>query len=686
MLGFIILLSFSVGASLALAGNPSAPIDAADNIQDPTAPSTPWGGCTPSDSNCYITTHWATDNGVDIYYSGGKIGMGASASLKSRLHIVGSTTASGADAIGGTYESLTLTNSTASGSQFGDRIEITVNGTVAGSEIGNFIKITDSTSLANTVRGIEIQSFSGTNTAGVNTGLAAFAKTFGVHAVTTSEAGGVSIPAALFADLDSSAAPTSGNAIRAYTNDATAANLVSFYQETSAFSGTGLVMNFGNNSGSFTGNFLDLQEAGSSRLTVDDTGRVDILAVDADNIIPLYINSEESTSTQTVFAIESDTTNNSQSVDTVKAHFEADGKLYVSLTGTQNAVALCHATNGQTNNDQIVDCSGAPADIAEWYETTSDVEPGDVVAVSSDRVEFDYASGIGKVVDEYGNSYDEVPLAGYLASMAVLERAEVGQTVLGVVSTSPYQTFGEDVLVNSVHPERIALTGRVPVKVTEENGPIRAGDRLTLSVTTRGYAMKMTYSGESIGIALEDSDEAKDKILMFVNLGYQRFEIEPDVDVWEINVPNTPESNEDSPLSNWKIDDSGNLIVEIITVEKGINLKDQATGGYYCLTVVNGELEKTQGKCGENEENDAPEEISTPEPEASENLNSEIPDTTIDTTEESPLPAEPEEEATTPEVPTEAEETGETPTEEPATDETNEAPAEEPAPSPESNE
>jgi len=50
----------------------------------------------------------------------------------------------------------------------------------------------------------------------------------------------------------------------------------------------------------------------------------------------------------------------------------------------------------------------------------------------------------------------------------------------------------------------VGLVGRVPLKVTNENGPIRLGDFLTSSAQFPGYAMKATRSGYVVGMALEE--------------------------------------------------------------------------------------------------------------------------------------------------------------------------------------
>lgn len=52
---FVVFLSYNVEAV-----SPAQPILPSDNIQDPGALSTPWGGCTPADANCYVTTSGST--------------------------------------------------------------------------------------------------------------------------------------------------------------------------------------------------------------------------------------------------------------------------------------------------------------------------------------------------------------------------------------------------------------------------------------------------------------------------------------------------------------------------------------------------------------------------------------------------------------------------------------------------
>jgi len=74
---------------------------------------------------------------------------------------------------------------------------------------------------------------------------------------------------------------------------------------------------------------------------------------------------------------------------------------------------------------------------------------------------------------------------------------------VGIISTEPGYVLSQKDDGRIYRP--VALAGRVPVKITDENGPVMAGDLLTPS-STPGYAMKLTGSGPVIGKALEDYD------------------------------------------------------------------------------------------------------------------------------------------------------------------------------------
>jgi len=115
------------------------------------------------------------------------------------------------------------------------------------------------------------------------------------------------------------------------------------------------------------------------------------------------------------------------------------------------------------------------ADVAEWVCVTAPVEPGDVLAHSPENP------------------------GCYCRSTKPLS-----PLVSGVVSTEPGVVLGD----GSVYVDRalLALTGIVPVKVTNEGGPITVGD-LLVSSSTPGYAMRWactdSFPDALVGKALE---------------------------------------------------------------------------------------------------------------------------------------------------------------------------------------
>jgi len=71
---------------------------------------------------------------------------------------------------------------------------------------------------------------------------------------------------------------------------------------------------------------------------------------------------------------------------------------------------------------------------------------------------------------------------------------------------------------NTLKPA-IALAGRVPVKVTDENGLIKRGDYITAS-SKSGYEMKCSDElkclNSVVGIAMENQKQSEDKIMVMV--------------------------------------------------------------------------------------------------------------------------------------------------------------------------
>ena len=311
--------------------------------------------------------------------------------------------------------------------------------------------------------------------------------------------------------------------------------------------------------------------------------------------------------------------------------------------------------------------SGGGADLAEEYLVDDEsISAGDVVSLTDEKLYVEKASMTGK-------------------------------TVLGIVSTKPGITLKD--WPNDISPENtrpIALSGRVPVKISNENGEIKVGDRLTLSKTIPGYAMKQTDPGQSIGIAMESS-LGKDKVLTFVNLSYWA----PGFGSFEVNEDGTQTGNSffDSILSFFKnafeiVFEKGilkiaNILANVIESKKIITeelqMKDAQTGEIYCVTIKNGEFDKVPGECvSAAAPQPSDEQTSEAEPQPDENITEEPETGTL--TEESTPESEPE---VTPEpaLESEPEATTTEPQPEPdstsspqATSETTSEPPAEPAP------
>ncbi len=135
---------------------------------------------------------------------------------------------------------------------------------------------------------------------------------------------------------------------------------------------------------------------------------------------------------------------------------------------------------------------------------------------------------------------DDTLIAGELVAIADIDGAYVERVatsttegILGVISSAPGVLLGgfdSNQYVNEIQVP-VALSGRVPVKVTLENGSIEKGDYLTISQTVAGAATKLVGSGASIGIALQAytgdpitpiyEGQPEDQIMTFVSLEYQ---------------------------------------------------------------------------------------------------------------------------------------------------------------------
>ena len=196
----------------------------------------------------------------------GTLQMGTT-SVSSRFNLdVNNFSAAGTAGLNRFY---TSTNAASGTVQFGELGYFKNSASATTTIVSSLFRVEDSTTFGNTVRGLEVQANRGTNTQGENTALSGFARTFGVRGFSSGDAGARFEPAGGYFETGGT---TQGNAIRGYSSSITSANLLALFQDTSTFSGTGLNIDLGNGTGSFTGKFLDLKVAGASRFNVASTG------------------------------------------------------------------------------------------------------------------------------------------------------------------------------------------------------------------------------------------------------------------------------------------------------------------------------------------------------------------------------------------------------------------------------
>lgn len=416
--------------------------------------------------NSKVSSQWISSTN-DIYYNSGRVWIGADSenTSSSSLYISGTTSANGpaSSAISGIFGNYTF-NPTLGGVQVGNRYVINNNPTsLANTAVGSIYRVVDNTTLANLVRGIDITSNVGSNTLGVNTGLRANGATFGLQGITTALAGGVYVPAAIYGE---NTGTTQGDVLRLYSNTMTTAPAyATFYHDTSSYSGTGLLMDFATSSGSFTGNFVDFQN-----------NNVSLFKVTSDGFLSMGLPSTTATS-----AICSSLPN-----------------------GTSPVLGVAY---------EIRDCSSTPvADYAEMYPVEKDIEYGDIVVIGEDDINtYD--------TDKYG-VIDFNTVKGKVKKL-VKSNEEYQEKVIGIVSLNygDFSSVGYNIKKED-NPMPIALSGRVPVKISKNSDQIKAGDYLTTS-TDEGMAMKANDSGFVIGKALEDWSGESDTVMVFVEQGYR---------------------------------------------------------------------------------------------------------------------------------------------------------------------
>lgn len=168
---------------------------------------------------------------------------------------------------------------------------------------------------------------------------------------------------------------------------------------------------------------------------------------------------------------------------------ESDGATFQGICLDDLSTAkTCPTSYGGAGSVSLIaegSVTGGGYDLAERYDVTGEVSPGDVLTFDPDAS--------GRMHRSAGIPYD--PLLS------------------GIASTQPGFILGIDGGVT------VALAGRVPTRVSPINGTIAIGDPLTSSMYP-GVAMKATQPGRIIGYALAATTTTS-TIEVFVRPGYE---------------------------------------------------------------------------------------------------------------------------------------------------------------------
>ncbi len=238
------------------------------------------------------------------------------------------------------------------------------------------------------------------------------------------------------------------------------------------------------------GDFTFLEGSSTTRLTIQKGGNVGIGATPANGLLTIGTNT---TAASGGLYLGTDTNLYRSAADTLKTDDTFDALAYKvgGVAGTSATCAAGETLNGIAVSGGIVTagtCTANGADLAEAYNSSDELEAGELVMVDS--------SGSGN---------------------SVLRANGNANKLLGVVSTQPDRVMGIDTVPNG-YP--IALSGRVPTKVSDEGGTIEPGDKITLS-SAAGVGMKATGAGMIVGTALTGwSGPGEGTIEVFVHVSY----------------------------------------------------------------------------------------------------------------------------------------------------------------------
>jgi hypothetical protein len=223
-------------------------------------------------------------------------------------------------------------------------------------------------------------------------------------------------------------------------------------------------------------------------------------------------------------------------VDAIDTLATNDGKLYI---GTEEAnagsVYSFNKSLGVSNDLRFYSgyLKGSPV-FTNNYGSISFIGSEQSAGNTGSTGTFLFSNGItssagGYDVAEDYPTRDDTLVAGDIVSIDPSEETFVQRAnatnaslITGVYSTNPALHLSQkDATINGARAVPVALAGRVPVKVSAENGPIAAGDAITISPTHPGVGVKAIGSGRIVGMSMGAYDGTDiGTVTVFINPSY----------------------------------------------------------------------------------------------------------------------------------------------------------------------
>ncbi|MDB5182331.1 MAG: hypothetical protein JWO47_115 [Candidatus Saccharibacteria bacterium] len=191
------------------------------------------------------------------------------------------------------------------------------------------------------------------------------------------------------------------------------------------------------------------------------------------------------------------------------------GAVYTYTKTVQNSFALQFAT----------DTSNSPAAAISYVGNTQADSNRSSAGSFLFSSNINTTSGSYDLAEDYPTR-DDTLAAGDIVSISPSEEkfvqkgdAASAKAIVGVYSTNPALRLSQsDATIDGARAVPVALAGRVPVKVSAENGPIVAGDPITISPTQPGVGVKAISNGRIVGMSMGSfSGDGTGSVTVFIN-------------------------------------------------------------------------------------------------------------------------------------------------------------------------